>query len=84
MPGFFVEMVFHPGAAGKHPVPPMWSRIRPGALLPTTSGESDPGHGSKAQRVSFKLVYSGANRRLTVYVGPISGRNAGMGLTVKV
>lgn len=53
MPGIFVEMVFHPGAARKHAVPSMWSRTRPGALLPATSGESDPRYGSETQRVSF-------------------------------
>lgn len=58
VPGIFVEMVFHPGPAREHAVPPMWSRTRPGALLPATSGESDPRHGSETQRVSFvnKLI----------------------------
>lgn len=60
MPGVFVEMVFYPGAAGKHAVSPMRNRTRSGALVPATVSESDPRHGPETQRVSFvnKLTLS--------------------------
>lgn len=54
VPGVLVEVVFHPGAARKHTVPSMWGRARPGTVLPTTSSEPDPGHGSETERVSLE------------------------------
>lgn len=71
MPGIFVEMVFHPGAARKHAVPPKWSRTRPGALLPATSSESDPRHGPETERVSFVNKLE-ADTALTVVAGPLT------------
>ncbi|TMS06571.1 Cyclin-T2 [Larimichthys crocea] len=57
--------------ARKHAVPPKWSRTRPGALLPTTSSESDPRHGPETERVSFVNKLE-ADTALTVVAGPLT------------
>lgn len=54
VPGIIVQMVFHPGAARNHPVPPLRSGARPRAVVSTAGRKSNSGHGSETKRVSFK------------------------------
>lgn len=48
------QMALHPRTVRKHAVPPLRSRARPRALLPTASRQPDPGHGTEIKRVSFR------------------------------
>lgn len=47
------QMALHPRTARKHAVPPLRSRARPRALVPTASRQPNPGHGPEIERVSF-------------------------------
>lgn len=47
------QMALHPRTARKHAVPPLRSRVRPRALIPTASRQPNSGYGTAIKRVSF-------------------------------
>jgi len=47
------QMALYPRTVRKHAVPPLRSRTRPRALIPTASSQPDSGYGTAVKRVSF-------------------------------